>query len=207
MRAQLRGQVQALWSAWAADPRRHLRSGEELGRTDWAGTFALFEKITAKITAAMTPRNRWSWRLQQLMYRTNYDMFVYTRSAVEKAGEAEALADLRGSFGTVPSRIAAAESSIAAAMAASKEQTADLWVRPQRLVSVSLSLHFRDANCCCFSVAQLSRCSEHRSRCGSGPRRCSSRFTSSSPSRSMAASTRGAAATSTSPRSRWRRAT
>ena len=50
-------------------------------------TLAMFEDIVA----AMTPRNRWSWRLQQLFYRAHYDAFVHTRVEIERAGEAVAL--------------------------------------------------------------------------------------------------------------------
>ena len=47
-----------------------------IAKTPTAETFEKFQGIAE----AMTPRNRWSWRLQQLFYRANYDMFVYTRA-------------------------------------------------------------------------------------------------------------------------------
>ena len=46
-----------------------------------------YRHFTESVAGAMTPRSRWSWRLQQLFYRANYDMFVYTRVDVERAGE------------------------------------------------------------------------------------------------------------------------
>jgi hypothetical protein len=89
-------------------------------------TFARFEQVER----TMTPRNRWSWRLQQLMYRAHYDMFVFTRVQNEKAGETAALGHLCNSStkGPYGSRIAAAEAAIARAMAESKAQTEENWV-------------------------------------------------------------------------------
>ena len=82
-------------------------------------TLAMFEEIAA----AMTPRNRWSWRLQQLFYRAHYDAFVHTRVGIERAGEAAALAHLKGPRPD----IAAAEAVINATLQQSKAATAELW--------------------------------------------------------------------------------
>ena len=40
-------------------------------------TLALFRAVEAD----MSPRDRWKWRLQQLMYRANFDAFVQRRAA------------------------------------------------------------------------------------------------------------------------------
>jgi hypothetical protein len=49
----------------------------------------------ANIERTMSPRMRWQWRLQQLMYRANYDKLLQVRLVAEREGEVTALRILR----------------------------------------------------------------------------------------------------------------
>ena len=87
------------------------------------------------VEAAMTPRDRWKWRLQQLLYRANFDAFVQVRAAAEAAGEGAALELVRAATAAQPApslaNISAALDAAGAALDAADERAerdgAALW--------------------------------------------------------------------------------
>jgi hypothetical protein len=107
-----------------------------VGNPAIAATYALFNKVQKD----MTPRDRWQWRLQQLMYRSNYDQFIQVRATIERKGAAAAWDVLAADSGSanqtrergrrqtpVAAKIEAAMKLIAEAETASKLASADLW--------------------------------------------------------------------------------
>jgi len=98
--------------------------GAVVGNPQVNATFALATRIMQE----MTPRDRWRWRLQQLLYRATYDKFVQLRATIERAGEEKALEALAQHAATSPAKaIAAAKAALDLADAASKGASAELW--------------------------------------------------------------------------------
>ena len=64
---------------------------DEAGAAQIARTLSIFRSIEV----VMTPRDRWKWRLQQLMYRANFDAHALARATAQRIGEASALRILR----------------------------------------------------------------------------------------------------------------
>jgi len=101
---------------------------------DWVGPAAtnplinVTYRLMQSVLAVMPIRLRWRWRLLQHFYRANYDLFAQIRVARLLAGEAEALAAIRGSGESDPdAAISAAEAALDRADADADAATADLW--------------------------------------------------------------------------------
>ena len=57
--------------------------GPVVGNPQIKETFAIFDSVARD----MSPRTRWKWRLQQLMYRSHYDLFIQERASILKQGK------------------------------------------------------------------------------------------------------------------------
>lgn len=64
-------------------------------------THALFKAVEQ----TMSVRLRWQWRLQQLMYRMNFDKFLQIRATEELRGERQALDTLRANMAADPMQV------------------------------------------------------------------------------------------------------
>eukprot|EP00041_Stephanoeca_diplocostata_P026366 m.709808 g.709808 ORF g.709808 m.709808 type:complete len:508 (-) comp22947_c0_seq1:982-2505(-) len=87
-------------------------------------TYALFKSVEQ----AMPVRLRWQWRLQQLLYRANFDKFLQVRATEQLRGEQQALETLRINTATDPIQaMNGAAAVLDSADARSEALSAHLW--------------------------------------------------------------------------------
>ena len=88
--------------------------------------------IFRAVERSMSVRDRWKWRLQQLLYRANFDAFATRRAKAERAGEEKAVAHLREALTAsgfdLKHSVAMAEGILDAAAAEADRDSMDLWV-------------------------------------------------------------------------------
>jgi len=90
-------------------------------------TIAPTRQIFQDILHAVSPRGRWEWRLQQLLYRSNYDLFLQTRAKIQKKGDRTALQALTKHAGEPLWAIGEATRVLDEAKRMSDEASVELW--------------------------------------------------------------------------------
>lgn len=115
LRAEVVSGIYALEANWI---------GEAATNPQINSTLAVFRSIQQK----MMPRDRLNWRLQQLMYRANYDALVQTRSAIERSAELNALAALKSKNTTPVQAMTAALEALDDGDSLSSLRSSEFWI-------------------------------------------------------------------------------